>query len=105
MLEESLYYTTVSRLRAVWPTRFKTETDALPFLRNPEKLANAVYAGRLGNTKSTDGWQFRGSGLIQTTGRSNFEKLANATGIDCINDPALIRSMPGALQAAAVYLR
>lgn len=69
-VEEGLAYS-VARLLVVWPTRFKTPADALPYAYKPEKLANHVYADRLGNGNeaSGDGWRHRGAGLIQITGR------------------------------------
>lgn len=102
-LEESLFYTTAARVRAVWPSRFKSDDTAAAMLRNPEKLANAVYGGRLGNTEPGDGWLYRGSGLLQTTGKDNFAAVQKATGVKCLDNPELLRSMPEALQAAAVF--
>lgn len=104
-LEENLFYTTVDRLKAVWPSRFKTDSAALPYLRNPQKLANFVYGGRLGNKKPGDGWKYRGSGLKQTTGFTNFQIVQTETGIPSVADPDLLRHMPDALEAACVYWR
>ena len=104
-LEENLFYTTVARLKAVWPSRFKTDSAALPYLRNPQKLANFVYGGRLGNKKPGDGWKYRGSSLKQTTGFTNFQIVQNETGIQCVGNPDLLRHMPAALEAACVYWR
>ena len=66
-LEENLNYS-AARLVAVWPRRFPTEDRARPYARNPERLANNVYGGRMGNTEPGDGWRYRGRGLIQITG-------------------------------------
>ena len=90
-LEEGLYYKTAGRLIATWPTRFKTPEDELPYLRNPEALANKVYGGRMGNINAGDGWKFRGSGLIQVTGADNFHALQNATGVAVFDNPYLLR--------------
>lgn len=90
-LEEGLYYKTTGKLIATWPTRFKTLEDELPYLRNPEALANKVYGGRMGNVNKGDGWRNRGSGLIQVTGADNLRALQEATGIPVFDNPQLLR--------------
>jgi len=85
-VEESLTYTSAARLRQVWPTRFKTEAAAAPYVRQPKKLAIYVYGGRMGNAPapSADGWDFRGGGMLQTTGREGYRKMgfeANPAGL------------------------
>ena len=81
-LEENLHYS-ADRLCAVWPARFviPTSAQARACAMNPEALANAVYGGRLGNVKQDDGWLFRGGGLIQLTGRANYQRFATAVGL------------------------
>lgn len=76
ILEESMNYTTPQRLMKVWPTRFKSVAAARPYVRQPIKLAQKVYGGRMGNAPapSLDGWTYRGGGMIQTTGRSAYRK-------------------------------
>lgn len=76
-LVENLNYS-ASGLALTWPSRFRTPGGkpnalALRLHRNPEAIANNVYANRLGNgsENSGDGWKYRGRGLIQITGRSN----------------------------------
>jgi predicted chitinase len=76
-LVESLHYTSAARIRKIWPRRFKTDAAAAPYVRNAEKLANFVYANRMGNgpPSSGDGWRFRGGGMMQTTGREGFRRM------------------------------
>lgn len=90
-LEEDLFYKTPGRLMAVWPTRFKTLEQEVPYLRNPQKLAEKVYGGRLGNTAPGDAWAYRGSNVIQVTGKANFAALEAATGIPLVKNPDLLR--------------
>lgn len=72
-LVENLNYG-IDGLRATWPGRFPSVGIAKTFARQPEKIANFVYASRLGNgpIESGDGWKYRGRGFIQTTGRDNY---------------------------------
>ncbi len=74
--EENLSYS-ATRLTQVWSGRFPTIEAAAPYAHNPEKLANKVYGGRLGNTLPGDGWRFAGAGPIQLTGRINVTNFTN----------------------------
>ena len=102
-LEENLYYTTAKRLMQVWPSRFKSVGAATPFLRNPRKLANNVYGGRLGNNKPDDGWLYRGSGCKNTTGKYNFGIVQKVTGLPVVAKPEMLRRFPEALESACIY--
>ena len=91
-VEENLNYS-ADRLQVVFRKYFKTKAAAQPFHRNPEKIANKVYANRIGNgpPSSGDGYRYRGRGLIQLTGRSNYEKFAQWVGDSAvISDPDLV---------------
>jgi len=88
---ENLNYTSAERIMQVWPSRFPTIESALPFVRNPEGLANEVYNGRMGNVASSnDGWRYRGRGFIQLTGRNNYTDYQRSTGVEAINHPDLL---------------
>jgi predicted chitinase len=102
-LDENLNYTTAARLRSIFPSRFKTLEEAKPFLKSPEKLANFVYKGKNGNTAADDGWRFRGSGLIQITGRGNFAAVGKLVGLDLVGDPEMARQPDSALRVALGY--
>lgn len=104
-LEENLYYTTTKRLRTVWPSRFKTDASAAPYVRNPQLLANLVYGGRMGNTQLDDGWRFRGRSMKQTTGHDNYAAVARSTGVDVLAEPGKLALFPMALVAGCVFWR
>lgn len=74
---ENLNYSAAG-LRTTWPKRFPSMEAAVPFARNPERIANYVYANRMGNgnERSGDGWRYRGAGWIQLTGRDNHHQVA-----------------------------
>lgn len=97
---ENLNYR-ADRLMQVWPSRFPTLETAQPYEHNPEKLANFVYGGRMGNVNPGDGWAFIGRGLIQLTGRSSYEKYGHLLGADFANTPDLVVSGDWALKVAA----
>jgi putative chitinase len=87
---ENMNYT-ASRMMQVWPSRFPTQARAQPYAGNPRALANKVYNGRMGNrTNSDDGWNFRGRGGAQTTGRDGYARVKTATGLDVIGHPELL---------------
>ena len=90
-LEENLSYTP-ERIAAVWPSRFPTIASAIPYAHNPQKLANFVYANRMGNgdVASGDGWAHRGLGPIMLTGRSGHERAAKLAGQDVEMIPLLL---------------
>lgn len=90
--EENLYYRASTMCR-VWPSRFKSEAEAEPYAKNPEKLANKVYSGRMGNgpESSGDGWKYAGKGFIQLTGKDNTRAFAEHIGRDSlVDDPSPI---------------
>lgn len=71
-VEENLSYS-AEGIQRTWPSRFPTVNDARAYARSPRALANKVYNGRMGNTLTPDdGWNFRGRGLVQATGRAMY---------------------------------
>ena len=76
-LSENLYYSTDGLLKT-FPKYFKNASASRLYAGNPEKIANRVYANRLGNgdEASGDGYLYRGGGLIQVTGKDNYKPLA-----------------------------
>jgi len=101
-LQENLNYS-AKGLNATWPSRFPSEAAAQPFHRQPEKIANKVYSGRMGNTDEGDGWKYRGRGLIQLTGKDNYRLASDALGVDFIADPDLVLTKEYAALTAAWY--
>ena len=88
-LEENLHYSADGLMRT-WPSRFPSADVAEQFANNPEKIANKVYSGRLGNTEEGDGWAFHGRGIIQLTGRDLYTACGAALGVDFIGNPELL---------------
>ncbi len=105
-LSENLNYTSPQRIMAVFgQRRFPSVMAAQPYVGQPEKLANLVYANRLGNgpPESGDGWRFRGGGAIQLTGRDNWSRFAAAVGRSIIDAAEWGRTIEGAAAAAAWF--
>lgn len=88
---ENMNYS-AKRMMAVWPGRFKTLESALPYANNPEKLANLVYGGRMGNKDPGDGYQYRGGGFIGITGKEMYSKYAQYLGKPVDETSDLVRS-------------
>lgn len=89
VLKENLNYS-ADGLMKLFGKYFPNGADA--YARQPEKIANVIYANRMGNgdTASGDGWKFRGRGPIQLTGKSNYSAFAN----DFFEDPETVMNDP-----------
>jgi putative chitinase len=101
-LLENMNYS-AERLMQVWPSRFPNRAIADQYARQPEKLANFVYGGRLGNTQPGDGWRYRGRGIFQLTGRANYAAYAADSGIDVVGNPDLLLQPKAACDSAAWF--
>lgn len=88
---ENLNYSGTA-LWSLFHTHFADAAEADTFARQPEKIANRIYANRMGNGDevSGDGWSYRGRGALQTTGRNNYKLLGDFLGIDLIANPDLV---------------
>lgn len=100
---ENLDYS-AQALRDIWPRLF-LNGSADAYARQPEKIANRIYADRMGNgdEASGDGWRYRGRGLIQSTGRDRYARFAHVTGDDALADPELLATSPGAALSASIF--
>ena len=100
---ENLNYS-VDGLLKVFPRYFRSRAEAEACARKPERIGNRVYGARMGNgpEASGDGYRYRGRGLIQLTGKDNYSRMAELTGLPLVDMPALaIEVEEGALIAAA----
>ena len=88
-IQENMNYS-AAKLLQVFPTHF-SNSEAIALQHNPKAIADKAYGGRMGNKYGTDdGWNFRGQGLSQVTGRDGYAALAKKTGLDVVNHPELI---------------
>lgn len=103
-VSENLNYSQRALL-SVFKKYFPTEDLAAAYARQPEKIANRVYGNRMGNgpEESGDGWKFRGRGLIQLTGKNNYEACASELYINLIEEPEWLETPQGAVQSALWY--
>jgi len=97
MIENMDY--SASRLRQVFPTHFSSAM-AERCAHNPRQIADIAYGGRMGNQPppSDDGWNFRGRGFSQVTGREGYGKLAQKTGLPLLDHPELLSDPDYALE-------
>lgn len=88
---ENLNYSSKA-LRAVFGKYFPTDEIAEEYHRQPEKIANKVYANRMGNgdEASGEGWKFRGRGYIQLTGKNNYTSFGKFINDDIVDNPDLV---------------
>lgn len=101
---ENLNYS-AKALNSVFKKYFPTLELAMGYERQPERIANKVYADRMGNGNeaSGDGWKYRGRGLIQLTGKSNYQAFSTAVNQDFVSNPDLVASPEWALSSACWY--
>jgi len=119
-LTENLNYS-ADTMAVVWPSRFavlgpdkkpvkvkgKNQPNkfALALHRQPEMIANTVYANRManGNIESGEGWKYRGRGLKQLTGKDNYTRCGQGLGMDLVGNPDLLLTPEGASLSAAWF--
>lgn len=103
-IEENLNYS-AQALRKVFPKYFRTPQEASSYAHHPERIANRVYANRMGNggEESDDGWKFRGRGLIQITGRDNYVSMSALMGKDLTVWPDALLMPLDACRSAALW--
>ena len=104
ILEENLNYKAATLMK-LWSKRFPTLEIANQYAGNPKKIANMVYASRMGNRDeaSGDGYRFRGRGCIQTTGHANYFHAGQALGVDFVMEPDLVASPKYAALTAGFF--
>ena len=88
---ENLNYS-AKGLRSTFGKYFKTNMQAQMYARQPQRIANRVYANRMGNgdEASGEGWLFRGRGSLQLTGKFNYTKCSEGLGVDLVSNPDLL---------------
>jgi putative chitinase len=102
-LHENLNYRAVTLLK-VFPKYF-TESAAEQFAGKPELIANRVYANRMGNgpEESGDGFRYCGRGLIQLTGKDNYQNFADSLEMVVEDVPQYLETFEGAIQSACWF--
>ena len=103
-LKENLNYKWAS-LRKVFPKYFPTDELAQAYEKQPERIANRIYGSRMGNgdEASGDGYRYCGRGLIQLTGRNNYDAFAESIETPVEEIPAYLETFEGAVQSACWF--
>ena len=98
---ENLNYS-AKGLQGIFKKYFPSESLALDYAKKPQKIANRVYSGRMGNGNEAtgDGYKFRGRGYIQLTGRDNYTAFGKSIGVDIAENPDLVASQYALASAA-----
>lgn len=103
-IKENLNYRWQS-LRKIFPKYFPTDALAQQYEKQPERIANKIYANRMGNgpEDSGDGYRFCGRGLIQVTGRDNYSWFAASLDISPEEASEYMETFEGAAQSACWF--
>lgn len=115
IVQENLNYS-AQGLANTWPKRYATNSQVKPYTpnaiaqmiaRNPQAIANSTYANRMGNGDATsgDGWRFRGRGVIQTTGRTNYQIASQQIFGDnrVMEDPDILTQPKYAIASGCIF--
>jgi putative chitinase len=105
VLEENLNYK-AETLEKLFSKYFsKAGRNAADYAKQPEKIANVIYASRMGNgdTASGEGYKFRGRGIIQLTGKDNYTKFGTSINKNIDDTVAYVTTLDGALESACWY--
>jgi putative chitinase len=104
VLSENLNYSAESLLKT-FPTHFSSMADANSYAHQPEKIANRVYANRMGNgdESSGDGWRYHGQGPIQITGKDNISFFAASLNLSPEEAANYIGTFEGSVQSACWF--
>ena len=104
VLQENLNYG-AKGLLGLFKKYFPNEALAKQYERKPEKIANKIYANRMGNgpEESGDGWAHRGRGAIQLTGKLNYQAFANSIGLTLEDAITYCATMDGAIESACWF--
>ena len=104
VLTENLNYKAAG-LRRIFPKYFPTDELAKQYEKQPSKIANRVYANRMGNgdESSGDGFRYCGRGLIQLTGKSNYQAFADSLEMKVEDVPEYLQTFEGAAQSACWF--
>lgn len=103
-LEENLNYSAL-RASKVFPHHFESWKEARPYAMKPQKLANYVYAHKLGNgnSRTGDGWKYRGRGIVQLTGKAHYKYYGMKIGVNLVKEPDLAANPTNAVILAALF--
>lgn len=102
-LEENLNYSATALSTLFAP--YFVDTDLTQYARQPEKIANRIYANRMGNgdEQSGDGWTYRGRGIIQLTGKANYQAFSQSWGVDVLSQPDVVATAAELSVASACW--
>jgi putative chitinase len=103
-LKENLNYGAAG-LRATFPKYFPDDATAQAYERQPEKIANRIYASRMGNGAEItgDGYKYRGRGAIQLTGHDNYSQFATSIGKTLPETVEYLETLEGAVESACWF--
>jgi len=107
LVPENLNYTTIERMRKVFPSKTKSKTDdeLKQYLKNPEGLAEFVYGGKMKNDNPGDGFKYRGRGSIQLTGKQNYEYYGKLLNVNLVENPDLVLNPEINAKIVALYTK